>query len=114
MGKIKHSKYIKNRVQIQLENNKNMLEESIKPFNNLTVDDTIVKPITPKLENSETDQTSENIKDVVPQRDPQVLMESILNMLFTKHYKQIYSQLTELEKQMNNEVKKANDSKSIE
>ena len=91
-----------------------MLQESIPVSNILSIDDARVKPIIPKTEEVEVKPTPSKVEDVVPQRNPQAVMESILGMLFTKHYKQIYGQLTELENKMNAEIKKASEAKSIE
>lgn len=112
MAKIKHSKH--RRPQAQSKDNIVMLQEPTPTTDTLRIEDAMIKPSVTKLENDEVKPTTSKPEDVVPQRNPQVVMESILGMLFTKHYKQIYSQLTELENKMNAEVKKASEAKSIE
>lgn len=57
---------------------------------NQIIEDATIKVKQPEID-SENDTT---------QRDPVIVLESLLGMLYRKHYKEIQQQLLQLEKQM--------------
>lgn len=62
-------------------------------LNNTTVEDAAIKLKQPSA------VPDEPVEDTPP-RDPVVVLESLLGMLYKKHYKEIQEQLLQLEKQL--------------
>lgn len=59
-------------------------------LNNITIEDATIK----------VKQLDTDLANDTEQRDPVIVLESLLGMLYRKHYKEIQQQLLQLEKQM--------------
>jgi len=63
-------------------------------LNNTSIEDAAIKLKQPTVDPVPAEPTDET------PRDPVVVLESLLGMLYKKHYKEIQQQLLQLEKQM--------------